>query len=131
MWMKLLWVGLGGMLGAMSRFGVSEAMNQSLGPRFPWGTFTVNLLGSFVIGVVFVLAREQIAINAQAKLLIMTGFLGAFTTFSSYALDNYSLIKAQETQLMFVNVVVQNLLGLLFVGCGIWLTEWLSEAPHA
>lgn len=118
-WWKFLLVALGGAFGAMARYAVSSGMVRWLGARFPWGTFTVNLLGSFCMGFLFALAREQVLLDEKSKLILMVGFLGSFTTFSSFSLDNYALLQSHSSSTMLLNIVVQNTLGLLLVVLGI------------
>lgn len=89
--MQWLAVAIGGALGAMGRFGVVSLLAPIAGNKFPLGTFTVNLAGSFIIGVCYVVLDEKLAAAPEWRLLIMTGFLGAFTTFSTFSLDALAL----------------------------------------
>lgn len=89
--MQWLMVAIGGAFGAMARFAIVSYMAPMIGNRFPLGTLLVNISGSFVIGVCYVLLDERFAASPEARLLIMTGFLGAFTTFSTFSLDALTL----------------------------------------
>ena len=80
-------IAIGGAFGAISRYWVSESMEKVNGTGFPLGTFTVNLLGSFLIGVLFIVFAEKLEIAQQWKSLLIVGFLGAMTTFSAFSLD--------------------------------------------
>lgn len=122
-WHKLLWVCLGGMCGAASRFLVSEGMKVWVGTRFPWGTFTVNMLGSLCMGFVFALGHRQLVTDQRISLFLAVGFLGSFTTFSSFALDNVHLIQAHTHPKWLLNIGIQNALGLALVWCGMWLAS--------
>lgn len=127
MWMKLVWVGLGAMLGASSRFLITEGVKSWLGNDFPWGTLTVNMLGSLCMGFLFGLAERHILTNEHAKLFLMVGFLGSLTTFSSFALDNVALLKASTgfSASMLLNVGIKNILGILLVLFGIWISKFV------
>lgn len=86
-------IGAGGAVGAMARHGVSRAAMHLMGPNFPWGTLTVNAVGSFLMGALIVwLARHEPQSNALRAFLTV-GLLGAFTTFSTFALDAVTLAK--------------------------------------
>ena len=89
--MYWLAIALGGALGAMGRYGVSSYLFPIMGNRFPLGTFAVNVIGSFVIGVCYVLIIEKGILAPQWRHVMMTGFLGAFTTFSTFSLDALNL----------------------------------------
>ncbi|MBL4811114.1 MAG: fluoride efflux transporter CrcB [Rhodobacteraceae bacterium] len=88
MLMNMLIVALGGAVGAVLRYLTGLGALRVFGPGFPWGTFTVNLVGSFLMGLCFVLLAEK---SGQARLLLMTGALGGFTTFSAFSLDAVTL----------------------------------------
>jgi len=84
---KLTWLALAGALGTLSRFGVATAAQRWLGSAFPWGTLLVNLAGCFLFGLVFTLSRERGLLDRPTAELVLVGFMGAFTTFSSYVND--------------------------------------------
>lgn len=89
--MQWLAVAVGGALGAMARFGVINYLAPIAGNRFPLGTLCVNISGSFLIGVCYVVLNEKFAAAPEWRLLIIPGFLGAFTTFSTFSLDALAL----------------------------------------
>jgi len=86
-------VGAGGAIGAMARHGVSRLALKAFGPNFPWGTFMVNVIGSFLMGmlIVWLTTREPVSHNLRAFLSV--GILGAFTTFSTFSLDTVILFR--------------------------------------
>ncbi len=86
-------IALGGAAGALSRFGLMNLVASLLGNRLPWGTLLVNISGSLLIGVLYVLVSEKMLLSADARALLMVGFLGAFTTFSTFSLDTMLLIQ--------------------------------------
>jgi len=93
-----LWVGLGGALGTLSRYGLSGVVAAQFGETFPWGTLTVNILGSFIIGFFAVLTAPdgRVFVGPTARQFVMTGFCGGFTTFSSFSLNTLNLIRDGE-----------------------------------
>lgn len=86
-------VALGGALGAMTRYWLSASMERFNGSNFPLGTFAVNLLGSFLIGVLFILFMERLSLVEHYRPLLLVGFLGAMTTFSTFSLDALLLFQ--------------------------------------
>ncbi len=112
-----LLVGLGGALGSMLRFGaVTQATRFS--PGFPTGTVTVNLVGCFLIGLLSALAERRGLISSEMKLLLVTGFLGGFTTFSAFGLDTLKLAQAGKFVPALANVLLSVLGGLAMVWLG-------------
>src|SRR5947207_1050953 len=102
--MRLLLVLAGGALGSAVRYLVATAMADRFGAAFPWGTLTVNIAGSFLIGLVAPLADEAGAIGPQARVFIVVGILGGFTTFSSFSLETLHLIEQHEIVRAALNV---------------------------
>ena len=120
--LHILYIALGGSVGAVSRFLMSQLINRTSNDIFPWGTITVNLLGSLLIGFfVEIFSRTVVPDNVRSILII--GFLGAFTTFSTYALESISLLRGNEIKLFIQNILIHNVLGLVFVIFGIYLSR--------
>ena len=111
----------GGGLGALSRYSISLLAAKSWGTQFPWGTLTANLLGCFLIGLIFALADRVRLLTPDMRLLLITGYLGALTTFSSYSLETVNAGRASLTMQPFVNALVNNLGGLVLTFFGLWL----------
>lgn len=120
-----LWIALGGALGAMARYWLAGWVFRLAGQPFPYGTLTVNLLGSFAIGVAWVWLVQQQWGSEQHKQVLMIGFLGAFTTFSTFSLESIALLQ-QERWLAFGGYVGFSVVGcLLATAAGIWVSKSL------
>ena len=91
---QILAVALGGAVGALARHGVSTAVAAAFGPRFPLGTLIVNVAGSLAMGWLFALFSEKMHVPPELRLLVMTGLLGAFTTFSTFSVETLALLQA-------------------------------------
>jgi len=108
---KLLAVAFGGSIGAVLRFLIYEAIETKYHSDFPWATLTVNLLGSLIIGFLWgYFARTYV--SPGMRLLIFVGILGSFTTFSTFAFDNFSLIKSGDYIYMTVYFLATNFFGI-------------------
>ena len=115
----MVWVGIGGAAGAMGRYLVGRELTERIGGVFPWGTFTVNLVGAFLIGILFATLTEKSVGNDQLRLLLVVGFLGGFTTFSSYTLEAINLAESGTWSTAMLYVLGSNLLGLAACVAGI------------
>jgi CrcB protein len=93
---NILLVAVGGALGSVARYLVGMATLRLFGPSFPWGTLTVNIVGSLAIGVFVELIARRFDASMELRLLAVTGFLGGFTTFSAFSLDVISLFERGE-----------------------------------
>ena len=110
-------VALGAAIGAPSRWLVDRSVRSRWPSDFPWGTLTVNLSGSFVLGVVLG-AAGHVAAGADVALLLGTGFCGAFTTFSTFAFETVRLLEEHEHRYAVANVAGSLLLGCLLASAG-------------
>ncbi len=95
--LQIMMIGIGGALGSMLRFLMSSAMGAWLGRDFPFGTLTINVLGSFLMGLLAVVLVERFNLDVVWRSAILVGFLGGFTTFSSFSLETLQLLLAEET----------------------------------
>jgi CrcB protein len=118
---KLVLVMFGGSLGAASRYSISLLAAKAWGTHFPWGTLIVNLVGCFLIGLLFALADRVRLLTPDMRLLLITGYLGALTTFSSFALETVNAGRAGMMLLPLTNILVNNLGGLALTFFGMWL----------
>ena len=94
--MPLVLIGLGGFFGAISRYLVDGAVSDRTGGDFQWGTLAVNATGSFVLGLLFAMATERAILPAEIRGPVMIGFIGAYTTFSTYMLESWGLIRERR-----------------------------------
>ena len=110
----LVLVGTGGFLGSVARYGVA-LLFAPLAPAFPFSTFTVNMLGSFLIGLLSELAVSTTLVSPEARLFLVTGFCGGFTTFSAYMFEHASLLKDAQffyAMLYLVGTIVGGIIAL-------------------
>lgn len=115
-----LLVALGGALGSMARYGVGVALAAALGTTFPWGTLLVNVVGSFLIAVVAVLSTEAARLSEPMRLLLSTGVMGGFTTYSSFSLETLRLFEAGELLRAGLYVAGTTLLCMLACAAGLF-----------
>ena len=118
-------VAVGGALGAMARYAISTWIFQVSSHKFPYATLTVNVLGSFVMGILFVVIIERSALPMEMRSLWMIGFLGAFTTFSTFSLDALGLWQNGHLFMALLYVLATVVLCLLAISSSIWLTRLL------
>ena len=118
-------VAVGGALGAMARYAISTWIFQVSSHKFPYATLTVNVLGRFVMGILFVVIIERSALPVEMRSLWMIGFLGAFTTFSTFSLDALGLWQNGHLFMALLYVLATVVLCLLAISSSIWLTRLL------
>lgn len=109
---EYLWVSLGGIFGACSRYFLSRFTAKILGTGFPWGTLFINISGSFVLGLFLIYSTERAFVDPRWRLLIAIGFCGAYTTFSSYAFESIVYFQQGNWALFAGNILANNLLCL-------------------
>src|SRR5450631_2088882 len=119
-----LWVALGGALGSVARFWVNGLVSEKIGATFPWGTLTINVGGSFVIGVIGALAIPEGRMDSQSRVFatqfLMVGVCGGYTTFSSFSLQTLSLLREREWLYAGGNVLLSVVLCMIAVWGG-WM----------
>jgi len=120
---QLAAVAIGGAAGAMMRWLVASGVQRMAGGAFPWGTFAVNALGSFLLGFLFVWLIERSTASELLRLAITVGFMGAFTTFSTYSLESVRLLQEGAFSLAFGNIAGQVVVCLLLTWLGIQLAR--------
>ena len=113
-----LLIGIGGFLGANARYLVAGWMTASLGASFPYGTLVINVSGSFILGFFFIFISERL-VHANWRLFFAIGFLGAYTTFSTFSYENFALIQERSYILALANMLGIVFMGLMAVVAGI------------
>ena len=122
---RTILVGVAGLAGTLLRYWLSGFVARRHGETFPVGTMVVNVLGCLIAGAVFNLTEERFLVNPTLRTVILIGLLGGFTTFSSYGLQTFTLLRDGEFGLATLNIVVSNVLGLLMVWVGYGLVKAL------
>jgi CrcB protein len=123
--LDFLAISLGAIVGANLRYWMSRYAVRLLGPVFPYGTLSINVLGSFVLGFFLVWTTERVMVDPRWRLLIAVGFCGGYTTFSSYAYETMAFLEQGQWTLMAANFVANNLLACLAVLAGMALARVL------
>ena len=116
--LRVVLIGVAGLLGTLARYSLSGIVARRIGETFPMGTLVVNVIGCFLAGLLFYLLQERFLVNEVVRTALMIGFLGGFTTFSSYGLQTFALLRDGELALALTNVLVSNVLGLITVWAG-------------
>ncbi len=124
--MKIILIGIGGAIGSILRYIVSGLDYKFSYGIFPISTLVVNLSGSLAIGFLWALF-EQTATSSNIRMFIFIGILGGFTTFSTFALENFNLIRDGEKNIALLNVLISTIFGILFVFIGYMLAKFLLK----
>jgi len=111
--LDLLAISLGAIVGANARYLLTRYALKALGPVFPYGTLIINIVGSFLVGLFVIWSSERALVNPRWRLLVVVGFCGAFTTFSSYAFETMGYFEQGQWALMITNILSNNVLCLL------------------
>lgn len=122
--MKLaLIVGIGGFLGSIFRYMIHQAMYRIWPVTFPLGTFTVNMAGCFLLGVILALAEYHKMLNAEWRLFLAVGFCGSFTTYSTFALEGFTLLQQKEYLIFGAYTIGSLFFGITFAAAGYFLSK--------
>ena len=123
--MAILWVGLGGFLGANARYLLGGFISNRWGTAFPYGTFVINVTGSFILGFFLAYAEDRPFLEPGLRLMFAVGFLGAYTTFSTFEYESMRLIQEREFLYAMLNLVGSVLTGAVAVFAGFAVGEWI------
>jgi len=123
---RLLLVCVGGFVGTGARYGLNGWVSHRFGETFPWGTFAVNVVGSFLAGIAFFLTSPEspVVFSATTRQVVLAGLLGGFTTFSSFSIQSLNLLRDGEIGAAFGNVAGSVILGLLAA----WVGDTVARA---
>ena len=110
---KLVWLALAGAMGTLARYGLAGFVHRINGASFPWGTLAVNVLGCFLAGLVWALFENRWMVSGETRVIVLVGFMGAFTTFSAFILETDELVRSAEWMYAAANMAMQ--VGLGFV----------------
>ena len=120
---KTILIALAGLIGTLLRYWLAGFVSKQYGETFPWGTMAVNLIGCVGAGAVFFLTEERFVLSPTLRTVILIGLFGGFTTFSSYSLQTFALLRDGEFGLAMLNVITSNILGLFMVWIGYGLSR--------
>jgi CrcB protein len=121
--MKFLLIAVCGGAGSLARYLAGTAVTARYGSRFPWGTLVVNVTGSFLIGLIMTLLTEKVAVSPNWRFALVVGFLGGYTTFSSFEWETYAAIRAGGFWIGALNVIGSVMLGY----AAVWLGSTLAR----
>lgn len=124
--MTLLLIAVGGAAGAAARYLIAGWVEGITAGRVPWGTFAVNISGSFLLGVVFALAIDRAILSPEVRVPLMVGFIGSYTTFSTLMLESWGLVEDGQVMLMLANIIGSILVGMIAVVAGLALGRYLA-----
>lgn len=123
---RLILVMIGGAFGAAARYGIGE-MTRAFAGKFPYGTFIVNVTGSFVIGLCLTLTGLSVEMQEDIRLAVVVGFVGAYTTFSAFEFETFKLIADGHFALAAANVLLSLAVGFIAVWLGVSAGRWISH----
>jgi fluoride exporter len=118
-------IGLGGGIGSIARYLCQKWFSENYPQPFPWGTFIVNLSGCFLIGIIYAATEKTSVLSPQLRLLLITGFCGGFTTFSTFAFENMNLLRTGDTIYFLIYTIGSVVLGICAVFAGIAIMKLL------
>lgn len=115
-------IAFGGACGAIARYGLNLLFAKTLAP-FPFATFFINVTGSFLIGFLLISFTDRFAVSENLRLAVIVGFLGAYTTFSTFEMEIFALVRKREFVTVFLYLFSSVLVGFVGVAGGVWLAE--------
>ena len=120
---KLLWIALAGGAGTLSRYGLARVVQNAAGADFPYGTMVVNVLGCLCFGLIWGFFEQRLPLSDELRFIILAGFFGAFTTFSTFIFETSGLIRQAQWFYALFNVAGQTVAGLICVFLGLALAR--------
>jgi CrcB protein len=122
---NILLVGLGGSVGSIARYLCQKWFAENVQHPFPWGTFFVNIVGCFLIGLIYAIAEKTTLLSPSTRLLLITGLCGGFTTFSAFAFENMELLRSGDTTYFFLYIIASIVVGIAAVFAAIALIKFI------
>jgi CrcB protein len=123
---EFIFISIGAALGANARYWMANWFAERWGGGYPWGTLFINVTGSLLIGLLVTLLGQRLLADPAYRLLLITGFLGAYTTFSTFSYETVALLQAGSYIAALGNAINSVALGLTATVGGIWLARWLA-----
>ena len=123
---KYLWIAIGGSLGSLARFWVGSTIAERMGTKFPYGTFVINITACAIIGFSLAFLGRRTGLNPAWRFLIPVGFVGAYSTFSTFEWETFSSLQTGSMLIAGLYVVLSIVLGLVAVWCGVLLARFVS-----
>jgi len=121
MWQKIIYLAVAGACGTLARYGLAGLVQRVAGASFPWGTVSVNGLGCLLFGLIWTMTSERFVGSGELRIILLTGFMGAFTTFSTFVAESGHLLADGEYLYGFCNILLQNGVGLVLFFLGMAL----------
>lgn len=118
---KIFSIAVGGAFGAVARYLINISPMARLFGKFPFPTFFINITGSFLIGFLLILLTDKVEVSDNLRLAIIVGFLGAFTTFSTFEMEIYGLTQERQFAMALLYLVLSVVVGFIGVLAGVWL----------
>jgi CrcB protein len=115
---KVVLIAFAGMFGTLARYGLASYVQRNVTTTFPWGVFTVNMIGSFAFGLIWAYSETHGWVSENMRAVLLAGFMGAFTTFSTFAFDNSQFARASHWQFFVTNILLTNAAGIALVFAG-------------
>jgi fluoride exporter len=122
---RIFLIGLAGFVGTLARYWLSGWTARRFGETFPAGTLMVNLLGCFLAGLMAYLMFERFVVSPTTRTVLLIGLLGGFTTFSSFGLQSFNLLRDGEVGLALANILVSNTVGIFMVWLGYSVAKFI------
>jgi CrcB protein len=122
---KIVLLMVAGAIGTLARYELQGVVQRSTGATFPWGTLAVNVVGCFAFGIIWALAEERLLIRPETRSVVLIGFLGSFTTFSSFVFETTEFLRDSQWWPAVANVLAQNIFGIIFFFAGLLLGRLL------
>jgi len=110
-----------GALGTLARYGTGLLVERHATGFFPWPTLTVNMIGCFFFGAFYAFAEERTGWTGETRVIVLTGFMGAFTTYSTFAFDTANFLRESQWLLAAANILTQNILGVALLLLGVFI----------